>query len=834
MPNYLSAIKRLVGNKLGESPSVLDFGAVGDGVSIADAAISSGSADLTSVSNPWVSSDVGKLVMVRGAGAGGLDLCATILAYVSAGVVTLSASAATTVSGAVALFGSDSKAAIQAAVDAACSAARPGTLRVPRGTYLVSNSISLPHAATIEGAGYVSYSEISGGFTPPPSRIVGVGGFPVLAAAQNPSYAVSIRELAIQGAVVSGSKGIYAAEAWDWCIDRCFLECFGGQAIHLAAGVVAHIRRNFIQNAVMIRSGHSDWIGVLDLQISDAEVADNNLNASVVTASTTGWIAACVMRWPNGFVRHNQFAQSDVGLVATPAAAYGAYMGNRADLNRRAGFVIECSSSRWIGNWAFRNSLDGDGQYDGFTISGAANVFTGNQVLQLDADTVRHRHCFNDASAVGVDDSFANTFVGNHGRLMTGELYNFTGATTKRMVLEYTPANGQQNPENPAKYLFWDTAYHRLGIGGDGPYDTLHVMGATAGTGRIRIDSPYPRLLIRDRAAENDNKCFDLLGNAGQLLGRVVNDADNSSETWLLVTRTGVTLGYVAFPGKSVFGSNVGLGTTDKVQVMGDLGLQDGGVIYLGSARTKILSGSGSPEGVVTAVGGSIYLDTAGTLWYKATGTGSTGWLEGFGGNLTGKSLTLDDAATFLRLKKSTVLKFEIDADGNISKMAALTQPFLVKSATGAIEIQDAGGTTKFKVDINGDITTARDATLSGLTASRPVRSDASKKLVSGKIDLSSLNDVTAGSMSANQVAAWNGSYLIGLNVGAGSSDVAAGNHTHSGVYADAGHNHDGSYASKNVVTAGSATLGKLTPGGSNGSMGWNSDGQITSYTAPS
>jgi hypothetical protein len=44
----------------------------------------------------------------------------------------------------------------------------------------------------------------------------------------------------------------------------------------------------------------------------------------------------------------------------------------------------------------------------------------------------------------------------------------------------------------------------------------------------------------------------------------------------------------------------------------------------------KLLTGSGSPEGVVTAPTGSMYLNTAGgattTLYVKTSGTGNTGW----------------------------------------------------------------------------------------------------------------------------------------------------------------------------------------------------------------
>lgn len=40
-------------------------------------------------------------------------------------------------------------------------------------------------------------------------------------------------------------------------------------------------------------------------------------------------------------------------------------------------------------------------------------------------------------------------------------------------------------------------------------------------------------------------------------------------------------------------------------------------------------SGSGSPEGVVTASPGAVYLDTdaPGTQYFKRTGTGNTGWV---------------------------------------------------------------------------------------------------------------------------------------------------------------------------------------------------------------
>lgn len=60
------------------------------------------------------------------------------------------------------------------------------------------------------------------------------------------------------------------------------------------------------------------------------------------------------------------------------------------------------------------------------------------------------------------------------------------------------------------------------------------------------------------------------------------------------------------------------------------LGGIQGGVGSSGSYATGgNFSGSGSPEGVVTASPGAFYVDTdaPGTSYFKASGTGNTGWV---------------------------------------------------------------------------------------------------------------------------------------------------------------------------------------------------------------
>ncbi|MFZ3473093.1 hypothetical protein ACODT3_10835 [Streptomyces sp. 4.24] len=106
-----------------ESPWVFDvttYGAVGDVRTATDGAMTSSSAVLTCASGPFTaaSSPVGKYVIVKGAAANGVtSLVTTILSRQSNTQVTLAANAATTVSGALVVWGTDNTAAIQEAVD---------------------------------------------------------------------------------------------------------------------------------------------------------------------------------------------------------------------------------------------------------------------------------------------------------------------------------------------------------------------------------------------------------------------------------------------------------------------------------------------------------------------------------------------------------------------------------------------------------------------------------------------------------------------------------------------------------------------------------------------
>lgn len=136
-----------------------NYGAVADCVTVGDGAITSGLTALTSAAGLFRAADVGKTVIVSGAGSAGDDLRTTIAAYVSATQVTTAAAAGGTVSAAGVSWGTDNKTAF----DSALAAATPtlisgryvgaGRLKISNGSYLTSGGHTWPLLVTIEGEG---------------------------------------------------------------------------------------------------------------------------------------------------------------------------------------------------------------------------------------------------------------------------------------------------------------------------------------------------------------------------------------------------------------------------------------------------------------------------------------------------------------------------------------------------------------------------------------------------------------------------------------------------------------------------------------------------------
>ena len=126
--------------------SVKDYGAVGNAKCTEFADMTSGSAALSTTGySGFAVGDVGKKVIVYGAGSAGVPLETTIAAYTSATQVTLSATASTTVANSAAVWGTDDSAAFAAAVTAAKASTVTRTIYVPVGQYLANVVLNEPN-----------------------------------------------------------------------------------------------------------------------------------------------------------------------------------------------------------------------------------------------------------------------------------------------------------------------------------------------------------------------------------------------------------------------------------------------------------------------------------------------------------------------------------------------------------------------------------------------------------------------------------------------------------------------------------------------------------------
>ncbi|HEY1691499.1 MAG TPA: hypothetical protein VGG39_05035 [Polyangiaceae bacterium] len=151
-----------------------DFGAKVDGQTVTDASMAAGSRALSSAAARWARSDVGKLMIVQGAGPHGSALATTITAVLGPGACQLAEASSTGVGAARIDWGSDDRAAIDAAIAAASAANRvTSTVQLGSGTSIVSAPIAIDLGAgaagiTLRGVGYNfqgshNYSRIASG-----------------------------------------------------------------------------------------------------------------------------------------------------------------------------------------------------------------------------------------------------------------------------------------------------------------------------------------------------------------------------------------------------------------------------------------------------------------------------------------------------------------------------------------------------------------------------------------------------------------------------------------------------------------------------------------------
>lgn len=216
-----------------------------------------------------------------------------------------------------------------------------------------------------------------------------------------------------------------------------------------------------------------------------------------------------------------------------------------------------------------------------------------------------------------------------------------------------------------------DNTYDNLGVGTN---DTvlLAASGETKGVKWAQV----PTAGIADDAVTAAKIAADAVGSAEIAANAVGSSelADNAVDT-AAIADSAVTAAKLATSGRFTFPTGAANG-------------------YGFTSGASHLSGTGSPEGVVTAAPGSTWLQTDATTdvkgwirWVKATGTGNTGWIAGPEADTGWRSLlvwTSTDTFTVGTTPDTTTFTYEGSGQINIRRVGA--QVYL-RLASGAIKM---------------------------------------------------------------------------------------------------------------------------------------------------
>jgi hypothetical protein len=243
-----------------------DFGGKGDLVALHDGSIDKGTADFRSRSAAFTPGDVGKAIVISGAGDGGGALVTKIQAVASAKQITIAANASTTVTAGLTYYGTDDTAAIRACV---YQSTKAGECTLSDATtYMVSstNSTIVPL-----GAGNLP---ISRGIINGHGRIVFAPQGTLTGGSNDRLFYVTSREgqpMPIAGAIARGATSFRAQDvaeaatlsAGDWVIVT-EMDSVAGDNVYVDWMEVAGVDGNVVRTAKPFRMAFPNarpWAG---------------------------------------------------------------------------------------------------------------------------------------------------------------------------------------------------------------------------------------------------------------------------------------------------------------------------------------------------------------------------------------------------------------------------------------------------------------------------------------------------------------------------------------------------------------------------------------------
>lgn len=205
-----------------------------------------------------------------------------------------------------------------------------------------------------------------------------------------------------------------------------------------------------------------------------------------------------------------------------------------------------------------------------------------------------------------------------------------------RYTLVLKPRNADATYATASEF-YYDSTYvgwwseSKMGCGGDFTVNASAFVNGTASADPVllvdAVNGRTPYLTLRSQGA-NDVYMGWIRGNTTRFYFRCeqntwsIRSADDSGNIW----------------GSAPYGTVFHIDRTNSRVTLGGhtTGKYEAGLEF-GTSGPREMVGTGSPEGAVTAPAGSVWRQTDDSAltylrWYKATGTGNTGWLPDFEG----------------------------------------------------------------------------------------------------------------------------------------------------------------------------------------------------------
>lgn len=348
------------------------------------------------------------------------------------------------------------------------------------------------------------------------------------------------------------------------------------------------------------------------------EANGSTIKASVLATNNTLFIDIIQGTRQTGFFIRNLTV--DANNISTDAlriqGMQSAEISNLLCINATAhGFVL--AGDPGYGNYynTFTNIRSGiNGSPNGgkgfhiYTVSGGSNYVANNNFIGCQA-----QYNLGDGWTI---DWASNTYTGCSSEINNGYGFNVDNTFSSTFIGGYSENNHQDKAGGGAGDATADESFNltanSLGVKVVGGRHIGLVSGTTTGQSNVFMLDNYTNPGTRFKLEDNgDIDCGDVSIVTGSGLG--VGGANPVAGMVGIQADFGIIAG----------GSNAMLFNTTDIRALKPIRVQD--------FNSRLYAGNGSPEGVVTATRGSLYLNNtggAGTSFYvKESGTGNTGWI---------------------------------------------------------------------------------------------------------------------------------------------------------------------------------------------------------------